>query len=634
MSDSLTHILSQPHKPYALLYRPAVSMDSVEILHLTCGKTHSLDKALSADSHHGKLLVVPFCQVAKRGYHAINDETPILTMPITARQSLPLSEVISRLPDLPISVTNTNFNLDDIQFGQRISQLIEHEIGQGAGSNFVLHRKLRTSLVDYHPEQLLSLFRRLLQTESSAYWCFLINTGDEAFIGVSPELHASLDNGEMCMNPISGTLRYPEQGETIEALLEFLTNQKETNELYMVVDEELKVMSRLCERGAQVSDLRLKQLSQVIHTEYVLKGKTKASIADILTETLPAPTIVGSPVQNACQVIARYEPEGRRYYSGVVALVDGTHDNPRLDSAICIRTAEVTADGKVEIGVGATIVRDSVPLDEAEETRSKAQSLYAALTQDSLPAKKKVTPASLKKLKLGDNPKVRPLLNERNNRISKFWLSDPEKRHNRIYSFADKKILILDGNDAFTAMFKTLFSSLGALAHVEKICSGIDLQGWDLVVAGPGPGNPLDVNDFRVNAMREAIIKMRATGQPFFAVCLSHQLLCLQLGLPVARLSPPNQGVQKEILLDRNLETAGFYNTFCASINAVTHSQMRQRGIEVYSDPDNGNVHALRAHSFSSVQFHLESVLTLNGQALLERFVAPLFQKNYSGMAS
>ncbi|MEI7202495.1 chorismate-binding protein, partial [Pectobacterium parvum] len=384
MSDFLTQILSQPQKPYALLYRPAVSLDKIEILQLTCEKTHFLDKALSADSHHGKLLVVPFCQVAKRGYHAINDETPILSMPITSRQWLPLSEAINRLPDLPISVTNTHFNLDDTQFGQRISQLIEQEIGQGAGSNFVLHRKLRTSLVDYHPEQLLSLYRRLLQTESSAYWCFLINTGDEAFIGVSPELHASLNNGEMYMNPISGTFRYPEQGETIEALIEFLNNQKETNELYMVVDEELKVMSGLCERGAQVSDLRLKQLSQVIHTEYVLKGKTQASVADILIETLPAPTVIGSPVQNACQVIARYEPEGRRYYSGVVALVDGTHDSPRLDSAICIRTAEVTADGKVEIGVGATIVRDSVPLDEAEETRSKVQSLYAALTQETL----------------------------------------------------------------------------------------------------------------------------------------------------------------------------------------------------------------------------------------------------------
>ncbi|MGD8165401.1 anthranilate synthase family protein [Pantoea sp. FN0307] len=636
MTDLIKQIIDNPDNPFGLLYRPAFSSDKLEVLQLSQGEAQTIEAALTAHASGSKekIVLMPFCQVAKRGYKAVEDDTPILSMPVLARQWVSLPQALNLLPDVPIVVKDTHFNLDDAQFGKRVSQLIDQEIGEGAGSNFVLHRKLRTTLVDYQPNKLLSLYRRLLQAESSAYWCFLINTGEQAFIGVSPELHASLHDGKVCMNPISGTFRYPEQGETIDALRHFLSNQKETNELYMVVDEELKVMSRLCENGAQVSELRLKQLSHVIHTEYWLTGTTRASIADILRETLPAPTVIGSPVQNACEVIARYEPEGRRYYSGVVALVDSSPNNPSLDSAICIRTAEISTDGKVEIGVGATIVRDSIPLDEAEETRSKAHSLYAALTQDcALPGQRKMRSIPTD-IQLSDHPLIHPLLASRNAEISQFWLTTPEHRHRRLPHFLNKKILILDGNDTFTAMFQTLFSSLGASAQVEKVHSGMEFHGWDLIVAGPGPGNPLNNDDMRVSAMHEAIMKLRITGQPFFAVCLSHQLLCLQLGLSVIRLSPPNQGIQKCINLDGQQETVGFYNTFCAMADRKKQFEMYQKGISVYSDQENGLVHAVRAAAFSSVQFHLESILTINGPAILERFVSPLLQNECSGMAS
>lgn len=636
MPDLLRQIMADPKKPFGLLYRPASSPDTIEVLELSSGQAQSIEAALAINSsgEHEKIVLIPYCQVAKRGYQAVDDGVPIWSMPVRRRQRIPLQQAITSLPNSPIQVEDTHFNLDDDQFSHRVSQLIAREIGEGAGSNFVLHRKLRTTLTNYQPDQLFSLYRRLLQTESSAYWCFLINTGEAAFIGVSPELHASLDNGKVCMNPISGTFRYPDQDTVVAELRHFLGDQKEINELYMVVDEELKLMSRLCEQGAQVSELRLKQLSHVLHTEYYLTGKTQASLTDILLETLPAPTVTGSPVQNACEVIARYEPEGRRYYSGVVALVDNSPNHSRLDSAICIRTAEISIDGKVEIGVGATVVRDSNPQDEADETRNKAQSLFSALTQDCALAGQKVEPSFPTEKELSNHPLIRPLMVRRNAGISRFWLTAPEKRQHQRSQFIGKKILILDGNDTFTSMFQTLFSSLGATSMIEKVFSGMDLQGWDLIVAGPGPGTPLDDEDLRVLAMRDAIMTMRRSGQPFFAVCLSHQLLCLQIGLSVTRLSPPNQGVQKIIALNGRQETVGFYNTFCAKADVQTRSDMLQKGISICSDPTTGEVHAVQTALFSSVQFHLESILTVNGPAILDSFVSPLLKHTYSGNAS
>ncbi|MFL4341875.1 chorismate-binding protein, partial [Pseudomonas aeruginosa] len=97
-------------------------------------------------------------------------------------------------------------------------------------------------------------------------------------------------------------------------------------------------------------------------------------------ETLFAPTVTGSPLESACRVIRRYEPQGRGYYSGVAALIGGDGQGGRtLDSAILIRTAEIEGDGRLRIGVGSTIVRHSDPLGEAAESRAKASGLLAAL---------------------------------------------------------------------------------------------------------------------------------------------------------------------------------------------------------------------------------------------------------------
>ncbi|MCT7057379.1 chorismate-binding protein, partial [Salmonella enterica subsp. enterica serovar Sandiego] len=83
-----------------------------------------------------------------------------------------------------------------------------------------------------------------------------------------------------------------------------------------------------------------KEMSRLTHTEYMLRGTSTLDPRDILRETMFAPTVTGSPMQNACTVITRYERTPRGYYSGVAALftpaVGGGHD---LDAPILIRTA-------------------------------------------------------------------------------------------------------------------------------------------------------------------------------------------------------------------------------------------------------------------------------------------------------
>ncbi len=84
------------------------------------------------------------------------------------------------------------------------------------------------------------------------------------------------------------------------------------------------------------------------------------------------------------------------------------------------------------------------------------------------------------------------------------------------------------------------------------------LDGHDLVVVGPGPGDPRDGDHPKIAVVREAVDALLAAGdQPFLAVCLGHQVLCERLGLPLAYKDIVFQGTQSEVDLFGRTERVG-----------------------------------------------------------------------------
>jgi phenazine biosynthesis protein phzE len=70
-------------------------------------------------------------------------------------------------------------------------------------------------------------------------------------------------------------------------------------------------------------------------------------------------------------------------------------------------------------------------------------------------------------------------------------------------------------------------------------------------------------------------------------------------------------------------ETVGFYNSFVARCDERTARELAAHGVEVSRSPD-AEVHALRGPGFAGVQFHPESVLTLNGATIVRELVTGL----------
>jgi phenazine biosynthesis protein phzE len=619
LHDLLERVLSTQPPAFALLHRPDTTGPGVlEVLVGEVSVVNTLAEIPMPEQTEGTdggacpdvLALVPYRQIAERGYSCVDDGESLFAVTVTDHGVLPVPEVLARIPDSPIELPGGDFDIDDDTYASTVRRVIVDEIGEGVGANFVIKRSFTADITDYTPRSALTLFRRLLECESGAYWTYIVHTGTRTFVGASPERHISLRDSTAVMNPISGTYRYPQSGPTLSGVMDFLADRKEIDELYMVVDEELKMMARICDSGCRVVGPYLKEMSRLAHTEYFIEGRSARDVREILRETMFAPTVTGSPLESACKVISRYEPEGRGYYSGVVALIGrDEHGSRTLDSAILIRTADIDSAGRVRIGVGATLVRHSDTASEVAETRAKAAGLLAALGAE-------------RWARFGEHPSVLTALAQRNATISGFWLAEGRNRGWPEVSFAGRKVLIVDAEDSFTSMIDHQLRTLGMAVTIRRFNETYAFNDYDFVVMGPGPGDPCDSGDVKIVHLRSAIRRLLDERRPFLAVCLSHQVLSTLLGFDLVRRGSPNQGVQKEIDLFGSRERVGFYNTFTAWSGEDKAECQGVGVVEVSRDTQTGEVHALRGRGFASMQFHAESVLTEDGVRIVGEFLA------------
>ncbi|GHI08343.1 anthranilate synthase [Streptomyces cellostaticus] len=618
----LAQLLHDP-RPFALLRRRAPGRDehTVEVL---IGPVTPRERL--ADLPEEGLALVPFRQIRERGFDVRDDGTPLLVLTPEESYEIPLAEALRSLPGHEVRVEGGGFDVGDEEYREIVGRVLREEIGRGEGANFVIRRTYEGEIPGFGRADALALFRRLLEGERGAYWTFVVHTGERTLVGASPEVHVRMSGGTVVMNPISGTYRYPAGGPTPEHLLDFLADGKEIEELSMVVDEELKMMCTVGDMGGVVVGPRLKEMAHLAHTEYELRGKSSLDVREVLKETMFAATVTGSPVQNACRVIERHEVGGRGYYAGALALLGRYAGGGReesvgaqtLDSPILIRTADISPDGRLRVPVGATLVRGSDPAGEVAETHAKAAGVLAALgVRPSRPREERVRP------RLADDPRVRAALDGRRSSLAPFWLRMQE-RSGQLTGHA----LVVDGEDTFTAMLAHVLRSSGLDVTVRRydepgLREAVRVHAGP-VVLGPGPGDPSDTADPKMQVLRELTAEViREHRHGVLGVCLGHELIAAELGLEIVRKEVPYQGAQTEIDLFGRCETVGFYNSFVARCDDEALAELAAHGVEV-SRAGNGEVHAIRGPGFSGVQFHPESVLSLNGAAVVRELMGQL----------
>jgi len=184
-------------------------------------------------------------------------------------------------------------------------------------------------------------------------------------------------------------------------------------------------------------------------------------------------------------------------------------------------------------------------------------------------------------------------------------------------------ILIIDNYDSFTYNLVQYLGELGAEMRVVRndAVSVDDVVAMrpERIVISPGPGTP---NDAGISL--DVIRRLGATT-PLLGVCLGHQSIGQAYGATVARARTQMHGKTSEIRHESRGVFAGLSNPFTATRyhSLVVLKDTVTPDLEITAWSEDGEIMGLRHrhHPVQGVQFHPESILTLEGKKLLGNFL-------------
>jgi anthranilate synthase len=427
-----------------------------------------------------------------------------------------------------------------------------------------------------------AFFERLRQRNPAPYE-FLFNLGaGEFLVGASPEMYVRVTGDRVETCPIAGTIaRGADPLGDADAIRELLASPKEESELTMCTDVDRNDKSRICVPGSikVIGRRQIELYSRLIHTVDHIEGRLRPAFdaLDAFLTHMWAVTVTGAPKAWAMQFIEDHEAEQRRWYGGAVGMIgfDGG-----MNTGLTLRTAHIR-DGVAAVRTGATLLFDSDPEAEEQETRLKARALLETLAEAERPAPAQAEP-------------------------------DPAQGS----PGAGMRVLLVDHEDSFVHTLAGYLRELGA--EVTTLRAGfdpalLDEYAPDLVVLSPGPGRP---GDFGCDKLL-GILDER--GLPAFGVCLGLQAMVEHAGGSLGLLATPVHGKPGRGRVLGGSRLAGLPEEFTAARYHSLHARPEQVPAEftVTAVTSDGVVMAIEdpARGRWGVQFHPESILTASGRA-------------------
>jgi anthranilate synthase component 2 len=185
------------------------------------------------------------------------------------------------------------------------------------------------------------------------------------------------------------------------------------------------------------------------------------------------------------------------------------------------------------------------------------------------------------------------------------------------------RVVLLDNYDSFTYNLAHLLGRLDAEVTVvrnDQVCvAEVEALHPDAIVISPGPSRPEHAG------ISVELVRSLAPTIPILGVCLGHQAIGVAFGARVGRVEPVH-GKRSAIFHSGR----GAFGGLPSPIHAARyHSLAIERSsippeLEVTAWSADGIPMAVahREHRVQGLQFHPESILTDDGEALLANFLA------------
>jgi anthranilate synthase component 2 len=185
-------------------------------------------------------------------------------------------------------------------------------------------------------------------------------------------------------------------------------------------------------------------------------------------------------------------------------------------------------------------------------------------------------------------------------------------------------ILLIDNYDSFSynlyQMVGTINPDIKVIKNDELTIAEIDKLSPTHIIISPGPGRPKDAG------ICEEVIEYFKDKTPILGVCLGHQAICEVFGgtityaktlmhgkksiVHIANGSPIFRGLSPILDVAR-------YHSLCATRETLPDE------ILVIAEDDDGEVMGVKHKNYNvfGVQFHPESILTTDGEKIIENFL-------------
>lgn len=191
------------------------------------------------------------------------------------------------------------------------------------------------------------------------------------------------------------------------------------------------------------------------------------------------------------------------------------------------------------------------------------------------------------------------------------------------------RVFLLDNYDSFTWNLAQYMMELGAEVRVERndqiTVEQILDEDYDGIVVSPGPGRPEGAG-ITLDLITQAAGKM-----PLLGVCLGHQAIGQAFGATVVKAPRPMHGKTSRIAHDARGVFEGVPNPLTAtryhSLMIDWHSLPPDLEVSAIADDAGVDViMGIRHVGFplvdvEGVQFHPESIMTIEGKKLLANFL-------------
>ncbi len=421
------------------------------------------------------------------------------------------------------------------------------------------------------------LFERM-QLHSPSPYEFFLQFGDEQLVGASPEMFVRIEGGRIETCPIAGTAR--RTGDPLldaESIRELLNSTKQESELTMCTDVDRNDKSRVSVPGSvKVLGRRLiESYAGVFHTVDHVESAIKPGfdVLDAFLSHMWAVTIIGAPKKAAAQTIEDLEVDARGWYGGAVGMLSLDGD---MNTGILIRTIHLR-DGIAAFGVGATLLYDSVPALEEQETRLKATGFFRALAG---PPDRRVA-----------------------------------RRAERVQAGQGVRLLLVDNDDCFIHTLANYARQTGAEVVTYRAGFPPELIAKiapSLILISPGPGRPADFG------VPELVRYAAREGIPVFGVCLGLQGMVEAFGGELGVLDYPMHGKPSAVIH----KGAGVFEGLPDRFKVGRYHSLFARKetfpacLEVTAESEDGVIMGVRHRELpmEAVQFHPESILTLDSE--------------------